>query len=1255
MGRRAKPTPGKTEAKGLSARKSPKGNYAKVRELEKRLAEALQREAAAIQREAEAEEHRMATAEILRVIASSPTDVLPTFEAIAAAATRLCAAQDSGVVRFDGTLMHLVANDGFTAAERDVIRGSFPRPADHGMVTGRAIVTRAVAHVPDIMRDPDYSADAIQRGGFVRAILSVPMLRDGQPIGAITVTRREAGPFSPSQITVLQTFADQAVIAIENVRLFTELQQKNEALMQAHGQVSAALEQQTATSEILRVISQSPTDVQPVFDAIVGHAGRLCDAMYCVVYRFDGELVHVAAHRNMNAAILAELQQRYPRVLDRTTVVGRSIADRRPFQVEDAQGNDAPSMSRVFARRLEYRTLLSVPMLREGLQLGAIALARREPRLFSDAQIDLVQTVADQAVIAIENVRLFTELQEKNQALTTAHSQVTEALEQQTATSEILRVISTSSTNAQPVFDTITQNALKLCGAASSLLTMFDGERLHLAALANVSPEETDFPRRRFPQRPDGGTPGGRAILTRAVVHIPDTREDPYFITLREGGQTVSVRSILGVPLMREGEPIGALHVHKVEAGPFPESQIVLVKTFADQAVIAIENVRLFNETKEALDRQTATAEILRAISNSPTDLQPVFDTIVRNAVSLCGAAFGGLHQIKEGRITLDAQWGMAADDVVMLQRQVFPLLLSRGAVTGRAILDRAVIHIPDIREDPEYRTALLKTMQGYRTVLGVPMIREGHSIGALVLWRPEVRPFSETEIGLVRSFADQAVIAIENVRLFKELEARTLELTRSVNQLTALGEVGHAVSSSLDLETVLNTIVSHAVRLSAANVGLVYEYNEPKQEFDLISGSYNLDEEIGEVLRAAPIRLGEGVTGKAGALRAPVQVQDILDDRMYDVARTRAVAERLGYRAVLAVPLLYEERMLGVLLVSRREPGDFAPEIVGLLMAFATQSALAIQNARLFLEIGDKSRQLEIASQHKSEFLANMSHELRTPLNAIIGFSEVLSERMFGELNEKQEEYLKDIYASGTHLLSLINDILDLSRIEAGRMELELTDFHLPTALDSALTLVRERAGRHGIALHMNVDSRLGPDSGGRAEGPAGRPEPTIERDQVHAGGRADRSRGRAKGRVRRGLCQRYRRGHCPSGSGGSVRRVPTGGDGRQEGGRHWAGVDPLSEVRRASRRPDLGAEPARRGRDVHVHAARTPGGQSRLATVKAQATWLDRVPSLVEQRSGAFFRLVKWTTNAPPCRTATGGTRHGQGYQGRSAGAGA
>jgi signal transduction histidine kinase len=490
--------------------------------------------------------------------------------------------------------------------------------------------------------------------------------------------------------------------------------------------------------------------------------------------------------------------------------------------------------------------------------------------------------------------------------------------------------------------------------------------------------------------------------------------------------------------------------------------------------------VRLFTELQTsnrdlttALDQQTATSEILRVISGAHTDAQPVFDSIVRSAARLLDGHSANVLRVVGDELQLAALTSIseAADAET---RATFPVPLVDAGVTRHAIRTRRPYIVADVETDSLVTPRLRYTarLRGFRSMLMVPMVHQEHPIGVITVTRQSPGGYSEDEVALLQTFADQAVIAIENVRLFKELEARTQDLTRSVGELRALGEVGQAISSTLDLRTVLTTIVARATQLSSTDAGVIYEYDEQREVF-VPRATEHLEADIVETMLATPVRKGEGATGQLAERQEPIQVPDILAAPAE--SRVRGALVRAGYRALLAVPLVRDDHLLGGLTVIRKATGAFAPEVIELLRTFATQSALAIQNARLFLEIEDKSRQLEIASQHKSEFLANMSHELRTPLNAIIGFSEVLSERMFGELNEKQEEYLKDINASGTHLLSLINDILDLSKIEAGRMELELSDFDLPTVLDSALTLVRERAGRRGIALHMNVDDRLG------------------------------------------------------------------------------------------------------------------------------------------------------------------------------------
>jgi len=657
---------------------------------------------------------------------------------------------------------------------------------------------------------------------------------------------------------------------------------------------------------------------------------------------------------------------------------------------------------------------------------------------------------------------------------------LTDALDQQVATSKILRVISGSPTDAQPVFDTIAAAALELCHVSSATVVTFDGDLIHARSVAALNREGAEAVRSLFPRPPSRDITASRAILTRDVVVIPDVLVDSDFAS-KAAAVAGGFRSTLAVPLLRDGRPIGAITLGRPEPGSFPHEQISLLRTFADQAVIAIENVRLVtelgkrnHELTEALEQQTATSEILRVISRSQTDAQPVFETIAAAALALCRASLANVFRFDGQLVHLVAVQNVNSDaDYFAAIQSVFPRPPGRDTGAGRAILARDIVAIPDVVDDPEYAISSQTMLAGVRSVLAVPLMRKDEAIGAIVVCLPKPGQFPDSQVALLKTFADQAVIAIENVRLFKELQARTTQLMRSVAELKALGEVGQAVSSTLDLETVLNTIVSRATQLAGMDGGSIWEYDETREEFCL-HATDRLPDELVEALRATPIRKGEGALGRLAESGEPVQVRDITDERNYQ-SRVREILIRCGYRSVLAVPLLCEDHLLGALVVNRNSVADFAPEVIGLLRAFATQSALAIQNARLFREIEEKSRELEAASRHKSEFLANMSHELRTPLNAIIGFSEVLAERMFGEINDKQAEYLTDILESGRHLLSLINDILDLSKIEAGRMELEPNDFDLRSTIDNALTLVRERAQRRAITLRRMFDDRLG------------------------------------------------------------------------------------------------------------------------------------------------------------------------------------
>ena len=561
-------------------------------------------------------EQQKATGEILRVISQSPTDTQPVFDMIAERAMRLCGALNGGVNIYDGGLVRVAAHVNLSRQFSDVLSRMYPMPPGPATASARAILIRATVHIPDIEEDPEYAITGAARMAGFRSALAVPMLRAGEAIGAIVVYGGEATPFSRRQIQLLETFADQAVIAIENVRLFTELGARNHDL-------DETLAQQTATSEILRVISSSPTDVQPVFEAIVGSAVRLCEAEFSAVARFDDGLLHLVALNNLSPEETEAFHRLFPRPLERGFVMGRAFIDGRAVHIEDVLAD--PEHDRetqgTLLRVSRFRSFLGVPILRDGVPVGVIGCARREVKPFSATQIELVKTFADQAVIAIENVRQFKELEARNRELT-------DTLDRQTATADILQVISQAQADVQPVFEVIADSVMRLLGPWSAAVFRHQSGLIRLAAARGGPPGSSEalMEQLHAPRVVTNDYPPGRAVLTRVVQHVVDVDTDPSWGSrLRDDARLRGFRSVVAVPMLRGGDVVGVIGVNRNRAGGFAPAEIALLETFADQAVIAIENARLLSELQgknvdltEALEQQTATAGILRVISSSP-------------------------------------------------------------------------------------------------------------------------------------------------------------------------------------------------------------------------------------------------------------------------------------------------------------------------------------------------------------------------------------------------------------------------------------------------------------------------------------------------------------------------------------------------------------------------------------------------------------------------------------------------------------
>jgi two-component system, NtrC family, sensor kinase len=827
--------------------------------------------------------------------------------------------------------------------------------------------------------------------------------------------------------------------------------ERNEALEQ----LSEALKQQTAASEVLRLISGSPGELGAVFDAMLVNATKLCEARFGILLLWEEDAFRTVALHNAPPAFV-EHRRREPVIRPApVTSLGRLVATKQVDHIADMRAEKAyvdrhPGPVSL-VELAGARTVINVPMLKERELIGCIALYRQEVRPFTDKQIALLQTFAAQAVIAIENARLLNELRE--------------SLQQQTATADVLRIISSSPGELQPVFQALLENATRLCEAKFGMLYRFDGNAFHFAAEVDSPQEYVDFNRQRGAFQPMPGGQLERVMLTKEVCHTPDDAagEVPGIAARLAGARTQVI-----VPMLKDSDLIGAIIIYRQEVRPFTEKQIELLQNFAAQAVIAIENTRLLNELRQSLEQQTATSDVLKVISSSPGDLAPVFHAMLENATRICEATFGSML-LREG----DAYRRVAQHNAPQKFEEFCKNtpILGRGLapIVDQVIDTRQVSQALDIAaENPNEPIAKFAAA---RTLLVVPMLKDNEAVGVVGIYRQEVRPFTEKQIALVQNFASQAVIAIENTRLLNELR-------QSLQQQTATADVLKVISrSTFDLKTVLNTLVESAARLCEADMASVPRVTGAM--FDQVA-SYGYSPRFHEFMQSNPILPGRGsASGRAVAERKTIQIPDVLADPEYDDHYKTEGQKVGGFRTLLGVPLLREGAAIGALVLGRSAPRLFTPQQIELATTFADQAVIAIENVRLFDEIQEKSRQLEEASQHKSQFLANMSHELRTPLNAILGYTELMADGAYGEPSEKMVGILQRLEANGKHLLGLINDVLDLSKIEAGQLVLELSDYCIQDIAQTVRSTLEPLATDKKLAFKVEMAGELPPGRG--------------------------------------------------------------------------------------------------------------------------------------------------------------------------------
>src|SRR6516165_2207167 len=786
-------------------------------------------------------------------------------------------------------------------------------------------------------------------------------------------------------------------------------------------ELNESLEQQAATAEILKVINASPGDLTPVFDIILEKAHSLCDVPCGSLQLFDNAHTLAVAVRGMAELFEKFLRQGYR--LDRN----QPVQSLRPFQIDDLAkfATDGSALQAAFELG-GLRTMLSVPLVRNGVAFGRIVAGRQEVRPFSEHQIELLRSFADQAVIAIENARLFNETKE--------------ALEQQTATADILKVIASSPSDVQPVFEVIVERAVRLCGARMGRVYRYDGNVIQMVAGYGLSVPGLGKVQQVFPRPATDDTIAGQVIQSRKAYFVTDIEHDQSVPALsRQMIEALGTRSQVTVPMLRAGgEPIGAITVGWADPGAYQDQQVTLLKTFATQAVIAIENARLFNETKEALERQTATAEILQAINSSPGDLAPVFDAILEKAHRLCDVAQGSLQLYDGSKFRAVAIRGLSEAFANRLREGVSVNPNAQPLLKGARF-----VQIPDLGEidDPLSRAAF--ELAGIHTVLFIPLRKDGTLLGRISASRSEVKLFTEKEIGLLESFAAQAVIAMENARLLGELRRRTSDLTESLQQQTATADVLKVISrSAFDLQPVFDAIAENAVRLCEAERAFIFRFDG---HFLRAVASYNVGSEVKRFVEENPIALGRSsIAARAGLERRTMHVDDVQADADY----AYAVRDVDPIRTILAVPMLNGDELVGVITIYRVEVKPFTDKQVTLVETFAAQAVIAVENTRLLNELR-QSLQQQTATAEVLKVISRSTFDLPAVLHALVETAARLCNADKGTITRQKDGafYRAESYGFSKDFMNYVRSIpVVMDRHTAtGRALLEGVVVHIP------------------------------------------------------------------------------------------------------------------------------------------------------------------------------------------------------------------